>query len=263
MSKRISRERLARITSELTPRDRELVAFLARVKLATGTQLHRAIWTDESEAGQRSARRALARLVAWRVLARLERRQGGLGRGSDSWTYALDTAGQRLLGEAGARRPHLPRPAMWAHVLLGTEVAVTLAEALRGTDRTIANWQGEPECWRTFTGAHGERVILKPDAFVEVGSPEFSDVAFLEVDTGSQSRTVIRAKLAAYQRYAATGLEQKAQGGIFPLTVFVTVTAERQALLVDLLADLPSTVWPMFAVGRVADVPRLFTGGTS
>lgn len=263
MSTRISRERLARITSELTPRDHEMIEFLERVKLATGNQLRRAIWADESEAGQRSARRALARLVCWRVLARLERRQGGLGRGSDSWTYALDTAGQRLLGEAGARRPHLPRPAMWAHVLLGTEVAVTLAEALRGTDRTVASWQGEPECWRSFTGPHGARVTLKPDGFVEVTSPEFADVAFLEVDTGSQSRTVIRAKLAAYQRYAATGLEQRAQGGIFPLTVFVTVTPERQAVLVDLIAELPSTVWPMFAVGQVSDVPRLFTGGSS
>ncbi|QNK81096.1 replication-relaxation family protein [Nakamurella sp. PAMC28650] len=235
MSKRISRERLARITSELTPRDREMVEFLARVKLATGSQLRRAVWTDQSAAGKRSARRALARLVCWRVLARLERRQGGLGKGSDSWTYALDTAGQRLLGEAGARRPHLPRPAMWAHVLLGTEVAVTLAEALRGTDRTVAIWQGEPECWRSYTGSHGQRLTLKPDAFVDVLSPEFHDVSYLEADTGSQSRTVIRAKLAAYQRYAATGLDQRMQDGIFPLTVFVTVTPERQAVLVDLV----------------------------
>ena len=105
--------------------------------------------------------------------------------------------------------------------------------------------------------------FLKPDAFVDVLSPEFHDVSYLEADTGSQSRTVIRAKLAAYQRSAATGLDQRMQDGIFPLTVFVTVTPERQAVLVDLLAELPSTVWPMFAVGVVADVPRLFTGGTS
>ena len=74
---------------------------------------------------------------------------------------------------------------------------------------------------------------------------------------------MIRAKLAAYQRYAATGLDQRMQDGIFPLTVFVTVTLERQAVLVDLLAELPSTAWPMFAVGLVSDVPRLFTGGSS
>jgi hypothetical protein len=48
---------------------------------------------------------------------------------------------------------------------------------------------------------------------------------------------------------------------VFPLTVFVTTSLERHAVLVDLLAELPTEAWPMFAVGLVGDAARLLTGG--
>jgi hypothetical protein len=254
---------LERVARELTERDRAIVAMLAAVKLATGNQLRRATLGEESENAQRAARRQLQRLVRWRVVARLERRQGGLGRGSDSWTYALDVAGQRLAACGGGRRPRLPRPAMWGHVLLGAEVYTRLAEAVRGTDRTVREWQGEPASWRTYGGSYGETLTLKPDAFVAVSGPGYEDVCFIEIDTGSQSRSVIRGKLSAYRRYAATGQEQAVQDGVFPLTVFVTTTPERHALLVDLVGELPAAAWPMFAVGLASDAARLLTGGAS
>jgi hypothetical protein len=264
MNERMTAERLGLLRMELTDRDRAVVAMLAAVKLANGNQLRRATMADDSPAAQRAARRQLARLVRWRVVARLERRQGGLGRGSDAWTYGLDIHGRRLVGDMNrVRRPHLPRPMMWAHVLAGAEVYTRLAEMTRGTDRTLQAWEGEPSCWRRFSGAYGEELILKPDAFVAVSGPGYEDVCFLEIDTGSQSRAVIRAKLTAYQRYAATGQEQAARGGLFPLTVFVTSTAERQGLLDGLLAELPSEVSRLFAIGRLADAATLLTGGVS
>jgi hypothetical protein len=263
MSTRMSPRRLERIARELTSRDRAVMAMLGAVKLASGTQLRRATVADNSPAAQRAARRQLARLVKWRVVARLERRQGGLGRGSDAWTYALDITGQRLLQQPGVRRPRLPRPAMWAHALIGAEVYTQLVEATRGSDRDVRLWQGEPACWRSFTGRYGEAVQLKPDAFVAVAGPGYEDVCFLEIDTGTQSRTVIRKKLDAYRRYAASGREQQAQAGVFPLTVFITTTLDRHAVLVDLLGELPTDAWRLFAVGLVTDAPRLLTGGTS
>jgi hypothetical protein len=50
---------------------------------------------------------------------------------------------------------------------------------------------------------------------------------------------------------------------VFPLTVFITTTPERQAMLIDLLSFVPTDEWRLFAVGQVADAARLLTGGTS
>jgi Replication-relaxation len=264
MSSRMTSERVAMVETELTERDRALVAMLAAVKLANGNQLRRATHCDNSPAAQRAARRQLARLVRWRVVARLERRQGGLGRGSEAWTYALDATGLRLIGDgARARRPHLPGRAMWAHALVGAEVYTQLAEATRGTERSVEVWEGEPSCWRSYAGGYAERLLLKPDAFVVVSGPGYEDAAFVEADAGSQSRTVIRAKLASYRSYAATGQEQAAHDGVFPLTVFVTTTAERQAVLTELVDELPTDARRFFVVGQVADAARLLTGGGS
>lgn len=263
-ARRTSQERLCRLERELTERDWAMITMLSRTKLATGRQLHRATFDDASPAAERAARRELARLVRWRVIARLERRQGGLGRGSDSWTYALDVAGQRLVnGDGRARHPHLPRPAMWRHALLGAEVYARLAERLQESDQTLVTWQGEPACWRDHTGSYGERLRVKSDAFVVVTGPTYEDATFVEIDTGSQSSSVIKQKLHAYQRYAASGQEQQGRSGVFPLTLFVTTTPERHAQLVDVIGNLPAEQWRLFRVSLMDDAVDILTGGGS
>lgn len=255
----VSRERLGRLEAELSERDRRIVRMVGTLHIASGRQVLRAEWPTTSEADARAARRTLIRLTRTRVLARLDRRVGGLGRGSDAWTYALDTGGQRLLSSGPARRPRLPSPAMWAHVLAGAETYVRLVESLRGTDRRIDVWQGEPACWRSFTGRGGEPVRLKPDAFVRVTGGGFTDVLFVEIDTGSQSRAVIRSKLSTYRAYAATGAEQ-ARESVFPQVVFIAPDEVRHAVLVDLVAEQDARWWPLFAVGQLHDVGRLLGG---
>jgi hypothetical protein len=258
---RISGRELERLAAELTRRDRAIIDMVARLHLVTGQQLLRVHWPNASEADARAARRALKRLVEWRVLARLERRLGGLGRGSDSWSYALDVAGQRLVNlEGTARRPHLPSPPMWRHVLMVAEIYTRLVESLPGTDRSLAEWQGEPAAWRDFAGPFGERSRLKPDGFVRIDGPGYQDLFFIEADTGTQSRAVIRAKLDAYRPYAATGHAQAAHGGTFPQVAFVTTTPARHGVIVDLVGSLPPEVWPLFAVGLVTDTARLLGG---
>jgi hypothetical protein len=88
-------------------------------------------------------------------------------------------------------------------------------------------------------------------------------MAFVEFDTGSQSRTVMRAKIEAYRQYRASGQEQGAHDGVFPLVVIVTSSPERQATLLDLLTFIPTDDWRLFAVGQLADAPRLLMGGAS
>jgi hypothetical protein len=264
MSARVSWQRLALIRGKLTERDFAAMTMLTCVKLANGNQLRRATSGDSSPAGQRAARRQLARLVEWRVVERLERRQGGLWRGSEAWTYGLGPTGLRLSGDGSrARKPSLPSPPMWQHALLGAEIYTRLVETTRRSEREIGLWQGEPDCWRDYPGSYGEQVRLKPDAFVIVSGPDFEDMAFVEFDTGSQSRTVMRAKLDAYRRYRASGQEQGVQDGVFPLVVIVTSSPERQAMLLDLLTYLPTEDWQLFKIGQVADAARLLTGGAS
>jgi Replication-relaxation len=264
MQARVSAQRLAVLRGQLTTRDWELLAMLTCVKLANGNQLRRATSGDNSPAAERAARRQLARLVEWRVVERLERRQGGLGRGSDAWTYALGPAGQRLSGDGSrARRPILPSQPMWQHALLGAEIYTRLVEATRGIDREVVLWQGEPDSWRNYPGPLGEQFRLKPDAFVIVSGPDYEDLAFAEFDTGSQSRAVMRSKIEAYRRYRASGHEQGIHDGVFPLVVIVTTTPERQAMLIDLLGFLPTEDWQLFKVGQLADSSRLLMGDAS
>jgi hypothetical protein len=100
--------------------------------------------------------------------------------------------------------------------------------------------------------------VLKPDAFAQIEGGGYADVSFVEADTGSQSTSVIRAKAEAYRRYAATGIEQAAQGGVFPQVVFVTTTDARRQRLVDVLGTHPAETWGLFRVGTVDETAVLF-----
>ena len=100
--------------------------------------------------------------------------------------------------------------------------------------------------------------MLKPDAFVVIAGPGYSDLFFVEVDTGSQSRTVIRAKLAAYRAFAASGTEQVQQKGVFPQVVFLTTEEERVEVLQDVIGQSQSVAARrMFTVGHLWDAPKL------
>jgi hypothetical protein len=152
---------------------------------------------------------------------------------------------------------------MWRHALLGAEIYTRLAEATRGTERELALWQGEPDCWRDYPGPYGEQVRLKPDAFVIASGPDYEDMAFVEFDTGSQSRTVMRDKMEAYRRYRGSGQEQGVHDSVFPRVVIVTTSPERQAMLRDLLTLVPTEDWNLSAIGQLADASRLLMGGAS
>jgi hypothetical protein len=93
--------------------------------------------------------------------------------------------------------------------------------------------------------------------------PDSGGHSVCRVDTGSQSRAVMRAKLEAYRRYRASGEEQDVQDGVFPLVVIVTSSPERQAMLLALLTYLPTEDWQLFKIGQLADAARLLMGGAS
>src|SRR5918999_5578917 len=97
---RISKRQLAVIADDLTPRDAEILSFVAAVRLATGAQLTRRFFGAVNDEG-RAARRALGRLSDWRILDRLPRRVGGIRAGSTSFVYCVGVTGARLLAARG------------------------------------------------------------------------------------------------------------------------------------------------------------------
>lgn len=247
-----------------------MVQDLDRLRLASVKQLERLHFTTDKPAANASqARRTLARLAERRVVVRLDRRVGGVRAGSSGYVYALDLAGQRLAsacgpaGGARIRRPWTPGPAFVAHQLAVSELYVHLIEATRRGGLDLLDFDSEPACWRSFTGAGGARTVLKPDAFVRVGIGEFEDVYFVEVDRATHSGPSVGHKLTLYRRYWQTGREQNRWDGVFPKVLVLVPSEARRNALVEVACQQPADSWPLFQIVRYENALDVFTGGGS
>lgn len=265
----VTEARVAELAARLTPTEQAVIETLDRTRLATATQLERLhfVGVGAPQTRSRRARRTLARLVSLRVLARLDRRIGGVRAGSAGFVYALDTAGQRLAsacgpaGGARLRRPWTPGAPFVAHTLAVTELYVRLRFHERTSDLQLLAFDAEPLCWRGFTGLGGSRSWLKPDAFVRVALGDYEHFAFVEVDRSTQSAPALARKLAVYRRYAASGREQH-RCGLFPQVVVLTPTEQRKSVVVDVCATQPPDSWPLWRVARYDRAIPALTGET-
>jgi len=262
---RVTAGRVVALERSLSHRDLAIVATLDRVRLATGAQLLRLHGGDGPRRSViRGMQRTLTRLIALRVLARLNRTVGGVRAGSSGHVYALDTAGQRIAsgcGPAGGRRlrrPWTPGAAFVAHQLAVTELYVELREAEPTTRLDLLDFWAEPLCWRTFIGLGGARTVLKPDAFVRVGLGGVEDLYFVEVDRATQSLPAIGRKATVYRRYFQTGREQE-RWGVFPKVLFLVPSEARREALVDLLGRQPAADWDLFQVACQSDALELIS----
>jgi hypothetical protein len=263
----LTEARVAELAEQLSPTEQAIVATLDRVRVATGEQLRRLHITGDGSASTvaRRARRTLDRLVALRVLTRLDRRVGGARAGSSGYLYALDVAGQRVAsacgpaGGARIRRPWTPGRAFLAHQLAVTELYVRLREAVREGDLELLAFDAEPACWRAFTGVGGGRVWLKPDAFVRTAAGEYEHFSFVEVDRATQSAPALARKLTAYRRYFATGREQE-RAGVFPQVVLLVPSEARKRVAVNVCGGQPADSWPLWQVARYDDAIAALTG---
>jgi hypothetical protein len=93
----------------------------------------------------------------------------------------------------------------------------------------------------------GGRTLLKPDAFMRLGVGAYEDRCFVEVDLGTESRSVIARKLRAYLDYFNSGQEQ-AQHGVFPRVILATTSEARRAALTEVCARLRAESWALFTV---------------
>lgn len=224
------------ILERLVPRDLEILESLRAHRMASTTQLrvlHFAEPFASEVAATRVTIRVLNRLEAHRLITRLERRIGGVRKGSASLVWQLAATGERLLAtmHGDKRRRYLePGGAFVRHTLAVTELAVQLNQAHRQGHFEHVHLVPEPGNWRRFMGAHGRPEILKPDLTAITAAGDYEDHWFLERDLGTEHPPVVARKALVYERYAQTGLAQADQG-VLPAVLWVVSTRARQIAL--------------------------------
>lgn len=259
--------RLAATADTLSDRDLAIVATLAKARLATTRQLERLHFSDGSPlSNARRCRRSLERLTQLGMLARLERRIGGVRRGSASYVYALDVGGQRLNGGRGpagrgrVQRPWLPADAFLAHALARTECYVQLVEADRAGHVELVRFDSEPVCWRRFIGPGGASAVVKPDAYVVTAADDDEFHRFLEVDRSTESVKTIERKLVAYRQLWMSGVEQE-RHGVFPQILITVPDERRRAVIAQACRRQPKEAQGLFDVRVWTDALRVLSGG--
>jgi len=254
--------RLDRLADDLSDRELAILRSLDRIRLASGAQLERLHFSGSSA---RQRRRILESLTDRRLLCRLDRFVGGRRAGSSGYLYALDVAGQRLLARRTGmpvRRPTTPGAPFIAHVLDVTELYVGLVEAERRGVIELLDFQAEPAAWRRYPGPGGGTAIVKPDAYVRIGSGGYEDSYFIEVDRGSEAPSTLARKADTYRAYYASGLEQH-RHNLFPRVLWTVPNERRHQTLVDVCSRQPADSWQLHQVTLFAGAVGLMAGGAA
>jgi hypothetical protein len=139
------------------------------------------------------------------------------------------------------------------HALQVAELHTLLVQADRSRTVELLVLDGEPACWRSYAGTHGQRRALKPDSYVRLGAGDYEDSYFIEVDMGTEGSRALERKLRDYLAYEASGVEQ-AERGVFPKTLWLVPDAEREQAISACTLRLPHSAQRLFDVARLADV---------
>jgi hypothetical protein len=216
---------VAQTRERLSDRDLSIIRQVAELRLMSARQIQAIHFPDtehdNEQAATRARQRVLERLTRERLLIRLDRRIGGVRAGSAGLVLALGPVGQRVLATSGPRRrSYEPTLRFVDHTLAIAQLVVDLTVASRRGLLEVLDIQAEPSCWREFSGLSG-RCLLRPDAFVALGSGEYELRWFIEVDRATESLPVIVRKCHLYADYYQSGKEQTAHGGVFPRVCWV------------------------------------------
>lgn len=269
----MNRQVATRLAEQLSDRDQAVLLDLERFRLLSTKHLQRLRFTDHASelAAARASARALRRLEALGVVAALDRRIGGVRKGSASYIWQLTATGERYLrasrGEARRRRFLEPGAAFVNHTLAVNDLAVGLLEADRHQSGfSVEQLQTEPHNWRRYLGPSGEVKWLKPDlhviTVVDSDDGGYEEHAFLEIDLGTEHLPRIQAKCRSYAAYTRTGAYQ-ARYGLFPAVVWLSPDPARRAALsaaVAATAGLEGLPGGVFRVAGPGDYLRAATG---
>jgi hypothetical protein len=240
----------------LSERDLAIIKQVAELRLMSARQVQALHFPDaehdNEQAATRARQRVLERLTRERLLIRLERRIGGVRAGSAGLVLALGPIGQRVLATSGPRRrSYEPTLRFVDHTLAIAQLVVDLTVASRAGRLDVLDVQAEPRCWREFSGPSGRR-LLRPDAFLALGSGEYELRWFIEVDRDTESLPVIVRKCRLYADYYQSGAEQvkSGSGGVFPRVCWVVpdeVRAERLRAAIARDRHLPERMFMVTA----------------
>ncbi len=265
MSSTLSK-RAERVIDQLDEIDRELIKTVGRFRLVCARQLRRLYFPSVDGAESAPARRArhrMARLVKLDVLARLPRRVGGFQSGSAGYVYRLGPVGLQLTQYRGTRNREWSPSHSWVrHNLAITECFVLLREIERDGLSKLRLFDPEPHSWRPFFGPSGGPETLKPDAYVVLQAHGFEEHWFLEVDRGTESKSVLRRKLDRYLAYFQTGQEQE-RLGLFPQVRFIVslagspslqTEADRVSEIERVISQLPESAQRIFSASTLSSL---------
>ncbi len=221
----------------INDRDKNLMTWLAAVKIATEPQLARHFWPQTAPA---AARRRVQQLTAkYRLLVPLEVEPDAMqARGlTPGPVYELSPLGRDWVRKVAGHDPgYQSKPAQYLHDLLVAEISVRLAEAaFRRGPGWHSDWFGEPVI-RPFAPPG-----LLPDGLGHLrrsdGSTELA--FFLELDASRESHgrpsSQIGRKIGDYNRYAKNWTRRPGPALLphFPPILFITHGAQRLANLAE------------------------------
>ncbi len=254
MSAPIDRRMSERLGYDLSERDLDVIRSVAEHRFLTARQLEQLHFASHAsgEAGARICRRTLARLTHARLLARLQRRVGGVRAGSASYVYALGSAGGRIL-DGTRNRVTEPSSLFLDHTLAIGDARIAVDTAARAKRFDLIEVQIEPTCWRRYAGPGGATATVKPDLYLVTAHEDFEDCWFLEIDRATESPAAISRKCRAYDLYWRSGREQAAHG-TFPLVVWVTPDERRAGRITQVINRTRNLNRDLF---RTTTSPRL------
>jgi len=177
-------------------------------------------------AGFGSTTRANARLLALTRTGLLKRFFLGTDAGGKKALYALSPKGATLV-QVPCRGPRRSQDQVLAtdlfsnHQLFVNEIYCTLKY------RPIPGPEARFIRWVSFSEPLNGGLSLIPDGYVELSATDRLLAAFLEVDLGSESLSVWKAKVQNYLRYAVSGVF-KEHFGQAQFRVLVVTNSERR-----------------------------------
>jgi len=158
------------------------------------------------------------------------------------------------------RAPWTPEPAYLAHAIQVSELAVQLRELSGTSSFELVLFDAEPAAWRTFNGPGGQRLILKPDAYLVGITGDYEDRYFIEVDRATESLTRIAEKGRAYGRHWQSGHEQDAHG-IYPQVLWIAPDGRRRDQIIEALSRLQPEHWRLFRATTDQQAAAAIAGG--
>jgi hypothetical protein len=141
------------------------------------------------------------------------------------------------------------------HTLAVSQLVVDLTMAERDGCCEVLRVQGEPDCWRNFTGVAG-RVLLRPDLAVTLGLGDYEADYFIELDRATEHLPALLRKCQTYQAYYRSGREQAAQG-VFPRVCWIVPGKPRADALTAALNRNRYLTKGLFFVATSADSVEL------